>query len=160
MTKAGQIALITGLGLATTGLVLMITIPAVKKGKIRQRLDDAFGNPYESGAIGGISQLQASSAFDPNRHLVTNKATISRLDALDRAEKVWSNYGSWYSSDNESAMVNAFDGLGHYDDLSKIAYYFEKEYDNDLFTILEDALKEDKQQTQLLMGKINNLPNN
>lgn len=159
MSERTKIGLVIGVSsLAILGLVTAIAIPGIKKGKIRKRLDEAYADPYNSGAIGGIESLQASAAFDPDRYLNSNKTTISRLDAIDRAKKIWKNYGSWYSSDNESAMVNAFDGLGHYDDVSKIAYYFEQEYDNDLFTVMEDALSGDNEQTQLLMGKISGLP--
>lgn len=161
MNDQTKIGLVIGFGaISVVGLTTLLVIPVVKKGKIRKRLDEAYSNPYKSGAIGGIESLQASSAFDPNRHLTSNKATISRLDAIERAKKIWKNYGSWYSSDNESAMVNAFDGLGHYDDLSKIAYYFEQEHDSDLFTVMQDALRDDNEQTQLLMGKIEALPKN
>ncbi|CAG5082266.1 hypothetical protein [Parvicella tangerina] len=159
MTQEAKIHLVIGFSsVAILGLSAALIVPGVKKNKIRGRLDDAYGDPYNSGAVGGIESLQASSAFDPNRHLSSGKATISRLTAIDRAKKVWDNYGSWYSSDNEAAIVNAFDGLGHYDDLSKIAYYFEQEYSTDLYTVLQDALEGDKVQTQLLMGKINSLP--
>ncbi|CAG5086772.1 hypothetical protein [Parvicella tangerina] len=159
MTREAKIHLVIGFSsVAIIGLGAALIVPGVRKRKVRERLDDAYGDPYKSGAVGGIESLQASSAFDPNRHLTSGRATISRLVAIDRAKKVWDNYGSWYSSDNESAIVNAFDGLGHYDDLSKIAYYFEQEYDTDLYTVLQDALKGDKVQTQLLMGKVANLP--
>lgn len=159
MTRQHKILWIIGLSLTgVSGLTFVFVVPSIQRGKIRERLDKAFTNPVQSGAIGGIESLQASSAFDPQRFQSSNKATISRTDAISRAKKIWKNYGSWYSTDNESAIVNAFDGLGHYDDLSKIAYYFEQEYDSDLFTVLQDALSGDKQQTQLLMGKINALP--
>lgn len=161
MTNNAQIKLWFVIGSAgLAGLTLAIALPAFKRNKIRNNLDDALNNPMSSGAIGGIESLQASAAFDTKRYLKSNKATISRTDALERAKKVWKNYGSWYSSDDESAIVNAFDGLGHYDDLSKIADYFQQQYDHDLFSVLQDALQGDKKETQLLIGKIQALPKN
>jgi len=160
MTKNLKIGLWIGGSAAALGLIYVVVIPTFKKDAIRKRLQDAFDNPNSASALGGIEGLQADGTFDPNRYKTSGKATITRIQAIDRANKIWSAYGGYLMADDEAKMVDAFEGLGHYDDLSKIGYYFETEVASgeNLFSVLQHALEGDKKQTRILLGKVADLP--
>ncbi len=139
----------------------IIVYPAIKKVGIRKRLDEALENPYTASAVGGLNKLQHEGVFDIRKfQSATSKHTISRMEARERARMVWDNYGGWmWQNDNETAIISAFNGLGHIDDVSLIAHEFYGLYDEELLTVLEKALdKNNKAQYQLLMGKIMTLP--
>lgn len=158
MSKTGRtIAIVAGVALVGG---LLIYPPVVRAG-MRKRLDEALDNPYSASDVGGLNKLQHAGVFDLRKFQSgTSKHTISRMEARERARMVWDNYGGWmWQNDNETAIISAFNGLSHLDDVSLIAHEFYGLYDEELLTVLEKALdNDDKAQYQLLMGKIMTLP--
>lgn len=143
---------VVGVGLIT-GLII---VPAVRKRGIRKRLNEAFNDPSSYKSAGGLDKLLVSEAFDPDRYNSSNSHdTITLVEARERAKTIWDNY-SWFGS-NQMAIIGAFSGLGHVDDVSKISHEFTAKYDEDLLEVIKKAL-EDKAKYNLLIGKINSLP--
>lgn len=142
-----------------TGLITgLIIVPAVRKRGIRKRLNEAYNDPAGYNSAGGLDKLLVTEAFDPDRYNSSNShETITLVEARERAKTVWENY-SWLGS-NQSAIIGAFTGLGHVDDVSKISHEFTAQYDEDLLETLKEALS-DKAKYNLLIGKINKLPKN
>lgn len=156
MKTGVKIALIVG-GVAAAGIIGGFVIyPAIKKGSIRRRLDEAFKNPASLDAAGGMDKFLISEAFNTKTFQTSGKATLSRLEAREKAKTIWDNYSSWLSS-NQTAIVGAFTGLGHLHDVSKISYEFYQSYDNDLLEVLKTALT-DKSKYNILLGKLAQLP--
>jgi hypothetical protein len=150
----------TIIALSITGGVLLIggvfIYPATLRVIIRKRLDEAYTNPSDKDSVGGLDKLLVQEIFDTSLFEKSGKATISRVIAREKAEQVWENYSTWMSSDS-TAIISAFNGLGHVHDISKIAYEFKQAYDYELLSVLKDALSESSQYT-ILIGKISNLP--
>lgn len=145
-------SIVVGLGLVGG----FVVYPIVKRNLIRKRLEVALKDPAARDAIGGLDKLQVDGIFSSSAP--TSKATISRLEARDRAKQVWNNYSAWLSSD-ETAIVSAFNGLGHRQDVTKISNEFLGLYTEDLLSVLKNALR-DKTQYNLLLGIISKLPTN
>lgn len=157
--QVNRLIIVSAIIVGTSAIGFFVVYPAIKKSFIRKRLETAFNDPASVGAAGGLDKLLVTEAFDMNRFDDgNNKATISRLEARERAEQIWENYSSWLSS-NQTAIISAFSNLGHIDDVSKIAHEFYYSYDEELLNVLKDALS-DKAQYNLLIGKINKLPKN
>lgn len=148
-----RIILYAGIALGAGIAGYFIYLSIVRK-NIRERLDEALKNPEK--AVGGVEKLLVSGAFDPNRYQKSGKATITLMEARERAKQVWENYSSWMASD-QATIVSAFSGLGHFDDVSKISHEFQESYDKDLAEVLKSAIK-DKMQLNLLVEKIGKLP--
>lgn len=129
-----------------------IVVPAIRRHNIRERLDAAYKDPNTIG--GGMDKLILEGVFDPDRYNSSNKATISLVTARQKAKQVWDNY-SWYST-NQAAIVSAFNGLQHIDDVSKIAHEFYQSYDEELLSVLKEVLT-DKTQYNLFVAKISKL---
>lgn len=137
----------------------LCSIRPIQKVGIRKRLQAAFEDPASEGAAGGLDKLQTSEMLDIRKFDENNnKATITRVVAREKAQQIWDNYSSWFGS-NQTAIVSAFNGLGHIDDASKIAHEFYAYYEEDLLQVLKNALT-DKAQYNLLLGKLNKLPKN
>lgn len=133
--------------------------PQIKKSAIRRRLDEIFNNPNAVQNAGGLDKFLVSQneVFDPDTfNRPGGKATITRMEARERAQIIWENYSSWFSS-NQAAIVNAFSGLKHVHDVSKISHEFTELYGDDLLTVLKKALT-DKGKFNILIDKINKLP--
>lgn len=152
-----KVVIISSIAIGTGLIIGLIIVPAVRKSGIRKRLDIAFNDPAGYNSAGGLDKLQVTEAFNPNRYSQSGKATITLLEAREKAKIIWDNY-SWYST-NQTAIVGAFNGLGHVDDVSKISHEFTAFYDENLLEILKEALTQ-KSQYNLLIGKINKLPKN
>ena len=96
----------------------------------------------------------------------SDAASLSQLfgrlaEARERAKEVWENYGAYFfTSSDTSAIIGAFDNLGHIHDVSKIAFEFFNSYDEELLTALDYALGEDSSQKNILIDKLLKLPNN
>jgi len=152
----------TVIALSITGGVLLVggvfVYPAIMRSIIRKRLDEAYDNPSAVNSVGGLDKLLVQEIFNTNTFEQSGKATISRVEARERAEQIWENYSSWMGSDS-TAVISAFNGLGHVHDVSKIAYEFQQAYDYELLSVLKSALP-DSSQYNILIGKISNLPNN
>ena len=150
----------TVIALSITGGVLLIggvfVYPAVVRSMIRKRLNEAFTDPSGVNSVGGLDKLLVQEIFDTTLFEKSGKATISRVVAREKAEQVWENYSSWMSSDS-TAIISAFNGLGHIHDVSKIAYEFQQAYSSELLSVLKSALSESSQYN-ILIGKISNLP--
>lgn len=126
---------------------------------IRKHLNEAYKNPSSTDAVGGLDKLLVEGVFNKNAYnSANNKSTISRLEAREKAQQIWDNYSAWFSS-NQTAILNAFNGLGHVHDVSKIANEFYLLFEEDLLTVLKDALSE-KSQYNILLGMVNKLPKN
>lgn len=151
----------TVIALSITGGVLLISgvfiYPATMRAIIRKRLDKAYIDPSSANSVGGLDKLLVQEIFDTSVFEKSGKATISRVEAREKAEQVWENYSTWMSSDS-TAIISAFNGLGHIHDVSKIAYEFKQAYSYELLSVLKDALSESSQYN-ILIGKISNLPN-
>ncbi|ASS50148.1 MAG: hypothetical protein A3D31_11310 [Candidatus Fluviicola riflensis] len=131
--------------------------PAIIKHNIRKRLNEIFNNPDSEDSVGGTDKFLANEAFDIKAFDENySKATISRLEAREKAKMIWDNYSYLFGS-NQSAIVNAFSGLGHVDDVSKIAHEFYESYKEELVGVLDTAMT-DKAKKNLLIKKIGNLP--
>lgn len=157
MTRNVKIAVIAGSILATGLLAGFVIYPAIMRRLIRKRLDEAYADPHSEAAAGGMDKLLVNESFDVRKfNASTSKATISRLEARERAKQVWDNYSYWMGSD-ATAIISAFNGLGHLDDVSKIAYEFQQSYGYELLSILKTALP-NKADYNLLIGKLSKLP--
>jgi hypothetical protein len=141
-----------------TGAISYFIITAVKKSNIQKRLEENYKNPDSQETAGGMNKLLSSGAFNPTTYQTGGKATITLMEARERAKQVWDNYSSWFSSD-QLAIVNAFNGLGHIQDVSKISHEFEESYEESLLEVLNTAVT-DKAKMNMLIAKINKLPNN
>lgn len=144
------------------GLTVVIGVPttyfAIRRNGIRKRLEEKFNDPSAEDAVGGLDKLLVTGAFNKTTFQNSGKATISRVVAREKAKEVWDNYSSWLSSDM-MAIIQAFDGLNHLHDVSKIAYEFYQSYGEELLTVLKNALGDDSGQMNILIGKIKQLPN-
>lgn len=137
-------------GLLVGGVII---VPAIRRSGVRKRLEAAYKNPNTIG--GGMDKMLMEGVFDMNRFDDgNNNATITRMEAREKAEQIWENY-SWYST-NQPAIVSAFNGLKHVDDVSKIAHEFFQSYDEELLSVLKETLT-DKAQYNILVGKISKL---
>ncbi len=139
----------------TAVLGRFVVYPLIMKTLIRSRLEKALDEPMDEKNLGGLDKVQ--SAFDKDRYK-NGKPTISLVEARERSEQIWESYSAWFSSD-ATAIINAFQGLGHRDDVSKIAHEFYALFDQDLLSVLKKALTE-KSQYNNLLGIISKLPNN
>lgn len=128
-----------------------VVFPTVKRHLMRKRLEAALTN--KDGSFKNLDKLQLDGFFSLGTS--TNKATISLVQARERAKQVWENYG-WFSSD-QPAIVSAFNGLGHAQDVTKMAGEFFALYDENLLTVLKSALS-DKTQYNILMSLLSKLP--
>lgn len=143
-------------GLAVAGVSYLI-VRTIQKSAIVKRLEEAFRNPDSQEAQGGLNKLISSGVFNPSTYQKMGKATITLIEAREIAKKIWDAY-SWFGSD-QSTIVNAFNGLGHQNDVSKITHEFNESYDNDLIEVLQSAVT-DKAKMNSLVAKINKLPKN
>lgn len=150
--------IIIGLSVIAVGAVTYIIVRSVQKSGIQKRLDEAFSNPDSQGASGGMNKLLASGVFNPTTYQKSGKATITLMEARERANALWEAYSYFFTSD-QTTIVNQFNGLGHQHDVSKIAHEFKESYDEDLLEVLQTALT-DKAKMNMLIAKINKLPNN
>ncbi len=149
--------IIIGLVVITAGAVSYLIVRSVQKSGILKRLDEAFNNPDSQGASGGMNKLLASGVFNPTTYQKSGKATITLMEARERSKTVWDAYSYFFSSE-QMTIVNAFNGLGHQHDVSKIAHEFKESYDEDLLEVLQSSLT-DKAKLNMLIAKINKLPN-
>lgn len=131
-------------------------VQSIRRIGIKKRLDESFAHPDSQEASGGMNKLLQSGAFNPNTYKQTGKATITLLEAREHAKRIWDAYSYYFSSD-QSTIVNAFNGLGHQSDVSKIAHEFKGQYDEDLIEVLKSALT-DKAKLNMLIAKIGKLP--
>lgn len=136
--------------------VTFLIVRTVQKSGIVKALEEAFKNPDSQEASGGMNKLLASGAFNPTTYQKTGKATITLMEAREKAKTIWDAY-SWFGSD-QTTMVNAFNGLKHQSDVSKITHEFNESYDEDLLEVLKSAVT-DKANLNMLIAKINKLPN-
>ncbi len=143
-------------GLAVAGVSILI-VRTIKKSAIVKRLEEAFRNPDSQEAQGGLNKLISSGVFNPNTYQKMGKATITLIESREVAKRIWDAY-SWFGSD-QSTIVNAFNGLGHQNDVSKITHEFNESYDSDLIEVLQEAVT-DKAKMNSLVAKINKLPKN
>lgn len=158
MTRQVKIALWAG-GLLTLSISSILTYQAVRRRQIRKRLETAFANPLSVEAAGGMNKLLVAELFDKRTHQISGKATISRVEARERAKEIWDNYGAYFWSSNDtSAILSAFDKLGHAHDISKMADEFYQSYGEELFTALETAFEDQTAQQNILIGKLMQLP--
>lgn len=149
--------IIIGLSILAVGTVSYFIVRGVQKAGIQKRLNEAYNDPDNPDATGGLNKLLASGAFNPATYQTSGKATISLMEARERAEKIWKAYSYFFSSD-QMTIVNQFNGLGHQHDVSKIAHEFSENYDEDLLEVLKTAIS-DKAKLNMLIAKINKLPN-
>ena len=143
--------------MVAVGAVTYIIVRSVQKSGIQKRLDEAYSSPDSQDASGGMNKLLASGLFNPSTYQKSGKATITLMEARDRAKSIWDAYSYFFSSD-QMTIVNQFNGLGHQHDVSKIAHEFNESYDEDLLEILKASLT-DKAKLNMLIAKINKLPN-
>ena len=143
--------------MVAVGAVTYIIVRSVQKSGIQKRLDEAYSSPDSQDASGGMNKLLASGVFNPSTYQKSGKATITLMEARDRAKSIWDAYSYFFSSD-QMTIVNQFNGLGHQHDVSKIAHEFNESYDEDLLEILKASLT-DKAKLNMLIAKINKLPN-
>ncbi len=156
MKKLLIISSIVAGSLALGGFVIY---PMVKRSLIRKRLQEAFANPFSTEAIGGLDKLLVTGIFNRSSfNPAANQSTLSNVQARQRAQMIWENYSWWFSSD-QAAILQAFSGLRHVDDVTKIAVEFFRLYKEELLTVLKVALK-DSSYYSLLIGLIDNLPKN
>jgi len=138
-----------------------MTYTGIKKSNIRKRLNEAYNDPSGVESVGGMDKLLVSEIFDKRAFQTYSMATISKVEARERAKEVWENYGAYFfTSSDTSAIIGAFDNLGHIHDVSKIAFEFFNSYDEELLTALDYALGEDSSQKNILIDKLLKLPNN
>jgi hypothetical protein len=138
------------------GTLSYLIVRNVQKTGIQKRLNEALHNPDSQEASGGINKLLASGVFNPTTYQKSGKATITLMEARERSQQIWESYSSFFSSDQMS-IVNAFNGLGHAHDVSKIAHEFSQSNGEDLIEVLKSALT-DKAKMNMLVAKINKLP--
>ncbi len=150
----------TIIALSITGGALLIggvfIYPAIMRSQLRKRLNEAYNNPSSANAVGGLDKLLVQEIFDPTLFERSGKATLSRVTAREKAAQIWENYSAWMGSDS-TAILSAFNGLGHQHDISKIAYEFQQAYNYELLSVLKNALTESAQYS-MLIGKIESLP--
>lgn len=159
MEKIKKVIVISAISASVLVIIGFGVVPTIKKHGIRKRLDTAYKDPSSLEAVGGFDKLLVTEAFDPNKFNDTDgHATISRLEAREKAKIIWDNYSKYFSS-NQTEIIGAFNGLHHMDDVSKISHEFTGLYDEDLLTVLKTALT-DKAKYNILISKINKLPNN
>lgn len=156
MNTSTKIAIWTG-GILVAGIGSVLIYQGVKRSTIRKCLDEAYSDPSNEDAVGGLDKLLVTEVFDERTFQKSGKATLSRVEARDRAKDVWDNYSEWFSSDS-TAIIGAFDGLGHLHDVSKIAYEFKQSYDSELLSVLKKALGDNSSHYNVLIGKIQKLP--
>lgn len=144
-------------GAALLSIGTLLAVNGMRRSKIRKCLDAAYNDPSSVNAVGGLDKLLVTEVFDKRTFERSGKATISRVEARERAKEVWDNYSAWFSSD-ATAIISAFDGLGHSHDVSKIAYEFYQSYNEELLTVLKAALGDNSQQYTILISKIQKLP--
>jgi hypothetical protein len=149
--------LVIGLIVIVTGAVTYLIVRSVQKSGIVKRMDEAYKNPDSQDASGGMNKLLASGVFNPSTYQKSGKATITLMEARERAKGIWDAYSYLFSSD-QMTIVNQFNGLGHQHDVSKIAHEFLASYDEDLLEVLKASLT-DKAKLNMLIAKINKLPN-
>jgi hypothetical protein len=150
--------IIIGLSVLAVGAVSFIVVRSVQKSGILKRLDEAFKNPDSQDASGGMNKLLASGVFNTTTYQKSGKATITLMEAREKSKAIWDAYSYFFSSD-QMTIVNAFNGLGHQHDVSKIAHEFKESYDEDLLEVLKSTLT-DKAKMNMLVAKINKLPKN
>lgn len=148
---------IIGLSVLTLGAVAYLVVRSIQKTGIKNRLDEAYNNPDSQEAAGGLNKLLASGVFNTTTYQKSGKATITLTEARERSKTIWDAYSYWFGSD-QMTIVNAFNGLGHQHDVSKIAHEFKASNDEDLLEVLKTALT-DKAKMNMLIAKINKLPN-
>ncbi len=159
MNKKLKIAIWAG-SIIVIGVGIPITVYGVKRSRIRGRLDEAYNNPSSINAVGGLGKLVVSGIYDSRLHQNAGKATISKVEARERAKEIWENYSTYFwSSSDTSAILGAFDGLGHRHDVSKIADEFYQTYSEALETVIE-AVFEDSDQKNIFIDKLLKLSNN
>lgn len=149
--------LVIGLIVIATGAVSYIIVRSIQKSGIVKRLTEAYKNPDSQDASGGMNKLLATGVFNPSTYQKSGKATITLMEARERAKSIWDAYSYLFSSD-QMTIVNQFNGLGHQHDVSKIAHEFLASYNEDLLEVLKASLT-DKAKLNMLIAKINKLPN-
>lgn len=145
-----KIILISTIVIGAAVLGGVVVYPSVKRQLMRKRLEAALKNQDDS--FKNLDKLQLDGFFSVGTS--TSKATISLIEARERAKQVWDNYG-WLSSD-QAAIVSAFNGLSHAQDVTKIASQFLTAYDKNLLTVLKSAIT-DKTQYNILMSLLSKL---
>lgn len=159
MNSKLKIALWIG-GILIVGGGIPLTFYAIRRANVRKRLDEVYNNPSSVSAVGGLDKLVVSGIYNKSLHRNSGKATISKVVAREKAAEIWENYGAYFwSSSDRSAIIGAFDGLGHAHDVSKIADEFYQSYNEDLQTVIETAFK-DSEQEYILIDKLMRLPSN
>lgn len=160
MKKSTKIVLLSTSVLAL-GLGGSLTFVTIKKSGIRKRLQKAYDEPSNVNSVGGLNKLLVSEIFDKRAFQSSGKSTISKVEARERAKEIWDNYGAYFFSNSDiSAIIGAFDNLGHVADVSKIANEFFNSYNEELLTVLNNALGENSSQKNILIDKLLKLPNN
>lgn len=150
--------IIIGLSVLMVGAISYIVVRSIQKSGIIKRLDEAFKNPDSQDASGGLNKLLASGVFNTTTYQKSGKATITLMEARERSKTIYDAYSYLFSSD-QMTIVNAFNGLGHQHDVSKIAHEYKASYDEDLLEVLKYTLT-DKDKMNMLVAKINKLPKN
>lgn len=150
--------IIIGLSVLAVGAISYIVVRSIQKSGIIKRLDEAFKNPDSQDASGGLNKLLASGVFNTTTYQKSGKATITLMEARERSKTIYDAYSYLFSSD-QMTIVNAFNGLGHQHDVSKIAHEYKASYDEDLLEVLKYTLT-DKDKMNMLVAKINKLPKN
>lgn len=90
--------------------------------------------------VSALTKLDLQKAFALNRW-ETGDPKISDTSARAIATKINGSIG-WFTED-EDAINKAFYGIKTYDDLSLIAYQYNKLYKKDLYTVIKAAYKND-----------------
>lgn len=150
--------IIIGLSVLAVGAISYIVVRSIQKSGIIKRLDEAFKNPDSQDASGGLNKLLASGVFNTTTYQKSGKATITLMEARERSKTIYDAYSYLFSSD-QMTIVNAFNGLGHQHDVSKIAHEYKASYDEDLLEVLKYTVT-DKDKMNMLVAKINKLPKN
>ncbi|MNE14650.1 hypothetical protein D3C87_32010 [compost metagenome] len=150
--------IIIGLSVLAVGAVTIIVVRSIQKSGIIKRLDEAFKHPDSQDASGGLNKLLASGVFNTTTYQKSGKATITLMEARDRSKTIYDAYSYLFSSD-QMTIVNAFNGLGHQHDVSKIAHEYKASYHEDLLEVLKYTLT-DNAKMNMLVDKINKLPKN
>ncbi len=158
MTRTGYIVL--GSSLLLFGILSIPVSRAVQRGGIRKRLEEEYEASGGGGRHGGIDDLEMQGAFDTDLYKRSNKATITLVEARERAKQVYDNYDGWWvqGDDDEDAIISAFSGLGHLHDVSKIADQYQQYYGDSLHSIINKALDNESQKNRLKL-KLSALPN-
>lgn len=128
----------------------------IRRSQIRKCLDEQYNDPSSDEAAGGSDKLLVSGAFNRNAYTQSNKATITKVEARERSKEVWDNYSYWFGSDQE-AIIQAFSGLEHIDDVRKMSYEFYQSYGEELLTTVKNALGDSSPKMSILIGIINQL---